>query len=223
MTQCGVRVRRLRDMDTAVGQILLPNQPDLGAIVHLTARDDRELLVRHMRADDANLLKRMFYKLSSETRYQRFFMPLDSIDEERLDRETQHLATIDPERETALIAVCEEAGVEEAVAVARYSCLDNREHACEGSIVIRDDYQGCGLGRQLFDLLVQVALTHGLRHMVLLTHADNGGMIALVHGLGMPYKGRYSAGLYEMDVQLAEVARPYFPFTAPEAALVMVS
>ncbi|NTU82098.1 MAG: GNAT family N-acetyltransferase [Chloroflexales bacterium] len=199
-----------------MGQIILPNQPNLCAIVHIEAPDGRQLRVRHMRQDDAELLERMFYKLSSETRYRRFFVPLDNIEEERLHRETQRLATIDPEIETALIAVTDEDGREEAIAVARYSCLALREDTCEGSIVIRDDFQGLGLGRQLFDLLVQVALAHGLRHMVLLTHADNCGMIALVHGLGVPYKGRYSAGLYEMDVQLADTAMPYFPFTSPE-------
>jgi GNAT superfamily N-acetyltransferase len=199
-----------------MGQILLPNQPNLRAIVHLEARDGRELRVRHMRPDDAELLERMFYKLSSETRYRRFFVPLDNIEEERLHRETQRLATIYPENETALIAVIDEDGYEEAVAVARYSCLAHREDACEGSLVIRDDFQGAGIGRQLFDLLVQVALAHGLRHMILLTHADNCGMIALVHGLGMPYKGRYSTGLYEMDVQLGDGMAPFFPFTAPE-------
>lgn len=199
-----------------MGQISIPNQPNLSAIVHLEARDGREVRVRHMRHGDAELLERMFYRLSSETRYRRFFVPLDNIEEERLQRETRRLATINPEMETALIAVIDEEGREEAVAVARYTCLDHRDDACEGSIVIRDDFQGVGIGRQLFDLLVQVALAHGLRHMILLTHADNCGMIALVHGLGLPYKGRYSSGLYEMDVLMSDGLTPFFPFTSPE-------
>ncbi len=200
-----------------MGQIILPNQPNLGAVVTLATRDGRQVRVRHMRQQDADLLERMFFRLSSETRYRRFFVPLDNLEEERVHREAARLATIDPAMETALVGVISEEGREEAVAVARYTCLANREEACEGSIVIRDDFQGVGIGRQLFDLLVQVALAHGLRHMVLLTHADNSGMIALVQGLGVPYKGHYSAGLYEMDVQLTD-ATPYFPFTSPEAA-----
>lgn len=199
-----------------MGQPILPNYPNLGAATTLEARDGRPVRVRHMRQDDADLLERLFWKLSSETRYRRFFVPLDNIEEERLHRETRRLASIDPAMETALIAVVEEEGCEEAVGVARYTCLADREDACEASIVLRDDFQGVGIGRQLFDLLVQVALAHGLRHMVLLTHADNGGMIALVHGLGLPFKGRYSAGLYEMDVQLAEAGTAFFPFTSPE-------
>lgn len=200
--------------ETTMGQRILPNYPDLDAIVTMKLRDGREVHVRHMRPSDAELLERMFYKLSSETRYRRFFVPLDNLDEERVHLEARRLAKINPAYETALIAVIEEDGREEAIAVARYTCLRHRDDACEGSIVLRDDFQGQGLGRQLFDLLVQVALAHGLRHMILLTHADNTGMIALVQKLGLPYKGRYSAGLYEMDVQLADGA-PFFPFTAP--------
>jgi GNAT superfamily N-acetyltransferase len=199
-----------------MGQALLPNQPNLGAVVTLEARDGRVVHVRHMRDEDADLLERMFYRLSSETRYRRFFVPLDNIEPERLHRETARLAHIDPALETALLATVDEDGREEAIGVARYTCLADREDACEASIVLRDDFQGAGVGRQFFDLLVQVALAHGLRHMVLLTHADNAGMIALVHHLGLPYKGRYSSGLYEMDVQLADALTPYFPFTSPE-------
>jgi GNAT superfamily N-acetyltransferase len=201
-----------------MGQSSLPNQPNLGAVISLEARDGRVAQVRHMRQADAALLERLFHRLSSETRYRRFFVPLDNIDEERLHRDTARLATINPTLETALIASNEEDGHEEAIGVARYTCLSSRDDACEASIVLRDDFQSAGIGSQLFDLLVQVALAHGLRHMVLLTHADNLGMIALIHSLGLPYKGRYSAGLYEMDVQLADALTPYFPFTSPESA-----
>lgn len=190
-------------------------EPNMGAEVRLLARDGRRVRVRHMRPEDAPLLERLFPRLSSETRYRRFFTPLDHVEDERLQRETRRLATIDPARETALIAVDDEHGRDEAVGVARFSRLAERPDSCEGSIVLRDDFQRVGIGRQLFDLLVQAAMAQGMRHMVLLTHADNLPMISLVQGLGMPFKGRYSAGLYEVDVQLSEGARPFFPFTQP--------
>jgi RimJ/RimL family protein N-acetyltransferase len=188
----------------------------MGAVVTLATRDGRAVRVRHMRREDSALLERMFYRLSSETRYRRFFVPLDSIDEERVHREARRLARINPAREVALIGVVDEDGREESMGVARFTRLAEGGDSCEGSIVLRDDYQGQGVGRQLFDLLVQTALAGGIRHMVLLTHADNIGMISLVQGLGVPYQGRYSSGLYEIDVQLSEAARPFFPFSAPE-------
>ncbi len=191
------------------------NWPNLAALVSLHTRDERSVRVRHMRPEDAALLGRMFYRLSSQTRYQRFFVPLDSLDEARVQLEAARLATINSATETALIAVVTEAGREEAMAVARYVLLTAQADSCEASIVVRDDFQSAGIGRQLFDLLVQAAIASGLRHMLLITHADNLGMIKLVQGLGMPYKGHYSAGVYEIHVELTTGARPFFPFTAP--------
>jgi GNAT superfamily N-acetyltransferase len=185
----------------------------MGAAVRLQTRDGREVLVRHMRAEDAALLERLFYRLSSETRYRRFFTPLDHVEPERVRHEAQRLATIDPLRETALIGLLTEALGQEAVGVARFARLAGPDGGCEASIVLRDDLQGQGLGRQLFDLLVQVALAAGIRHMALLTQADNTGLIALVQGLGIPFLGRYSHGHYEIDLQLSEAQQPFFPYS----------
>jgi L-amino acid N-acyltransferase YncA len=170
--------------------------------VHLTTRDGRAVTVRHIQGDDAKLLEQMFYKLSPQTRWRRFFVPLEHIDAAQVQEGAERLANIDPQREAALVAlVGEEAGLA-AVAVARYAGMDERGLTVESSIVVRDDYQHSGLGAQLLDLLFQTALARGVQHVVLLTHADNTGMIALAKRLGLPYEGKYSAGLYEIDVQL---------------------
>jgi GNAT superfamily N-acetyltransferase len=165
-----------------------------------------------MRREDAELLERMFYRLSSETRWRRFFMPLDNIDADQVRRETVRLATIHPEREVALLATAQEEGREEIIAVARYGRVGDNSECAEASIVVRDDYQSAGLGSQLFDLLVQVGLARGVHHVILLTHADNTGMIGLIHHLGLPYTGKYASGLYEIDVQLTDNEPPVFPY-----------
>lgn len=185
--------------------------------VPLRARDGREVRVRHLRRDDAERLERLFYQLSSESRYRRFFAPVDHVDEGRVREEARRLATIDPRRDVALAAVIHEHGREEVVAVARYTRLLTNANAAEASIVVRDDLQGQGLGVQLFDLLIQVALARGIQHLVLLTHADNLGMINLVKRLGLPFKGHFASGLYEMDVQLTDGLGSYFPFSSGEA------
>lgn len=193
-------------------QRLHADQPDLHAHIPIEMRDGRELQVRHMRLTDAELLERMFYRLSSETLWRRFFMPLDNIDLDRLRYETVRLATIHPDREVALLATAQEDGREEIIAVARYGRVGNDSECAEASIIVRDDYQNAGLGIQLFDLLVQVGLARGVHHVILLTHADNTGLIGLIHHLGLPYTGKYASGLYEIDVQLTDNEPPVFPY-----------
>ncbi|EFO81430.1 GCN5-related N-acetyltransferase [Oscillochloris trichoides DG-6] len=192
------------------------HHPDLHAEITIKARSGQSIHVRHMRREDAPLLERMFYKLSSETRWRRFFVPLDNVDPEQVRRETRHLAHIDPDRAAALLATVMEDGREEGIAVARYGRIGDDPTCAEASIVVRDDYQGAGIGVQVFDLLVQVALARGIHHMVLLTHADNLGMIGIVHKLGLPYSGHYTSGLYEIDLQLTDNEPPVFPFSTPQ-------
>lgn len=188
--------------------------PPLPTSVPLVARDGRQVRVRHLQREDAPRLERLFYQLSSESRYRRFFAPVDHVDPARVREEARRLATIDPRREAALVAVIAEADQEEIVAVARFTRLLSSVHAAEASIVVRDDLQSQGVGIQLFDLLIQVALARGIEHLVLLTHADNLGMINLVKRLGLPFKGHFSSGLYEMDVQLTDGLSSFFPFSS---------
>ncbi len=194
-----------------------PMPPLSAPCVPLRARDGRKVHVRHLRHNDAAPMERLFYKLSSESRYRRFFAPVDHVDPARVREEARRLATIDPRRDVALAAVVQEQGREEIVAVARYTRLLTNPNAAEASIVVRDDLQGQGLGLQLFDLLIQVALARGIEHLVLLTHADNLGMIKLVKRLGLPFKGHFASGLYEMDVQLVDGLGSYFPFSTGES------
>jgi L-amino acid N-acyltransferase YncA len=172
--------------------------------VNLTTNDGRSVTVRHIHGEDADLLEQMFYKLSPETRWRRFFVPLENIDPEQVKEGAARLANIDPQREAALIALVDGQEGLAAVAVARYASMDEQGMTVESSIVIRDDYQHTGLGKQLLDLLVQTAMARGVHHVVMFTHADNSGMITLARKLGLPYEGKYSAGLYEIDVRLMD-------------------
>jgi RimJ/RimL family protein N-acetyltransferase len=189
------------------------SQPPHEPSVTITTRDGRAIAVRHIQRADAVLLEGLFYKLSPESRWRRFFVPLDNIDAEQVREGAERLATIHPGREVALIALTTDA-VSEAVGVARYASMEDDNPVVEASIVLRDDYQHSGLGQQLLDLLVQTALAHGIRHVVMLTHADNKGMIALARRLGLPFEGKYSAGLYEIDVKLVDEPAE-FPFSEP--------
>lgn len=189
-----------------------------GAAVSLATRDGRSIRVRHIRSEDANLLVAMFWQLSSESRWRRFFVPLDNIEADHVEHEAQRLAAIDPDREVALIALADENNKESAIAVARYARFQTDADYAEASIVVRDDYQGAGLGQQLFDLLIQTALAQGITHMILLTHADNYGMIGLIHRLGMPYTSKITSGLCEIDLCLIDATPPVFPSTEPASS-----
>lgn len=193
----------------------LASQPVEPSLI-IQTNDGREVTVRHIHDEDNSLLEAMFYRLSPETRWRRFFVPLENIDPQQVKEGAIRLSHIDPQRDVALLALIQEAEGPAVVAVARYAHIPDHEQTVESSIVIRDDYQHSGLGSQLLDLLVQTALAHGVHHMIMLTHADNAGMIALAHRLGLPLEGRFAEGLYEMDLQLTDGEAAQFPFSKPD-------
>lgn len=52
--------------------------------------------------------------------------------------------------------------------------------------MVRDEWQEQGIGRALFDLLVQVALVQGLHRLYAIALRENRGMRRLIQNLGLP-------------------------------------
>lgn len=176
--------------------------PQPGLPISVKLRDGRSVLVRHIRPDDASRLVDLFWHLSSETRWRRFFVPLDHVDPNLVWKTAQRLAAIDRARELALVAVIKQQGQEEIIAVARFASDRTGAPEAECSIVVRDDYHGLGLGTHLFNLLLQAARQRHLRQLVLLTQCDNLATLALVRHTNVPHTMQVSSGYYEIHFHL---------------------
>lgn len=178
----------------------------------IMTRDGRTLRVRSLTATDADVLERMFYRLSPESIYRRFFIAAEHASPELVRKSAQRLAAIKPHREAALVALADENGREEAIAVARFARLPHNPKIAEASILVRDDYHGLGVGRALLELLLEEARAANLERLIFLTHADNTAMIRLATGLGLPFHGRHADGLYEIHLLLQPQAVPECEF-----------
>jgi GNAT superfamily N-acetyltransferase len=81
-----------------------------------------EVLIRPIRPEDRHLLATAFTRLTPQSRYQRFFAPVERLTESDLT----YLTEIDHSRHEALVAIDPEDG--DLVGVARYVCLPPPEH-----------------------------------------------------------------------------------------------
>jgi acetyltransferase len=138
-----------------------------------------------MQPADAPLFVDLFHRLSQRTRYMRFFS-LVGIPEERLWDEAVELSEVEPLLEVALITTISVEGRQEAVGIAELIREAPLADTAEVAIVIRDDFQREGIGRVIFDLLVQVALVQGLKRLYAITMPENLGMQKLARGVGLP-------------------------------------
>lgn len=184
-----------------IGPVSIPMGQGSTTIV---SRRGRSVAVRHIRADDDALLVDLFHQLSEDTRRLRFFSPLPDLPDTIIWREAHRLSDINPLQAAALIATVEEEGRERAIGVARMAIDPNDPTTAEPAIVIRDDYQGEGIGGALFDLLVQVAMVRGLKRLRALSLSENEAVHRMFRRLGLPTESHASRGEMTTVITLSE-------------------
>jgi acetyltransferase len=143
-------------------------------------RDGVEIVVRPIRPEDAQIEQTFVDGLSAESKYFRFMYRMGDISPVMLARFTQ----IDYDREMALVAV-ENEGTDEArlLGVARYVSNPDGQ-SCEFALTVADDMQKKGIGRQLMQMLMNVARDRGLSIMEGDVLAENRKMRRLCEKLG---------------------------------------
>ena len=143
-------------------------------------RDGLEIAVRPIRPEDAKIEQTFVDGLSPESKYFRFMYRMGDISPMMLARFTQ----IDYDREMALVAV-ENEGTDDArlIGVARY--VGNPDgQSCEFALTVADDVQKKGIGRQLMQMLMNIARDRGLTIMEGDVLAENRKMLRLCEKLG---------------------------------------
>ena len=124
--------------------------------------------IRVLRADDADRLCRMFYRLSPDTIYRRLFTLYTD------PRAIEGLAYVDHDSRDAMVACVGD----EIVGVGRYACV--APGVAEVAVVVEDAWQGRGLGPRLLDCAVALARVHGVHTLVATVLAENAPAIAML-------------------------------------------
>lgn len=140
--------------------------------------DGTGVTVRPIRPEDAVKEASFVRNLSDNARHFRFMVGLRELPREMLIRFTQ----IDYDRELALVALVEREGQEDYIGVARYATTAPR--VANVAIVVADAWQGRGIGRRLFGLLIETARARGFELLEGEILAENEGARALVKGHG---------------------------------------
>jgi acyl-CoA hydrolase/GNAT superfamily N-acetyltransferase len=158
---------------------------------------DRELLIRPIRPSDEPLLKEFFYRLSDESVYRRYFNQIKFMPHERLQEETN----VDYETRMAITANIVRGEVEESTALAQY-VVDPSNGFAEVAFVVRDDWQGKGVGEFLVRYLVRIAQDKGVRGITAVVMPDNRAMLHLFYKLGFTVESRMDEGAYLLSFEI---------------------
>jgi len=156
------------------------------------------LYFRPVKATDEEMMKDLFYRLSEQSVYQRFFQSLRSMPHRGL----VHFVHVDYSNEMAIAGILqdpEQPEREEIICVARYF-MDRATNIAEVSYLVRDDYQRRGIGTFLIRYLSRIARNSGVEGFVAEILPDNMAAMKVLHKIGLPVETVISEGSYRLSV-----------------------
>lgn len=140
--------------------------------------------VRYLEPSDGELLVDLAARLSPESRYHRFHVPMEFVDPLQLRERLQPYLDVDRKNHVALVAWVNEDERERAIGVARFKRQPGSIEA-EVAVVVRDDWQGQGVASSLLQQLIAIARGLGIERMAGFVQSSNRAALALVASLGI--------------------------------------
>lgn len=148
-----------------------------------TMKDGEQVMIRPIRPEDEPRMIDFHKKLSERTVYLRYFQPLKLSQRTAHERLTR-ICFIDYDREMALVVERKNAeGNPEIVAVGRLSKQHGRNEA-ELAALVMDEFQGKGLGTELYRRLLDVAKGEHIGKVVSTMLGENREMRRVCEKLG---------------------------------------
>lgn len=137
-------------------------------------KNGRRVLIRPARASDVGGVQDLFYHLSQEDIYTRFFRGLRSLS----PSEAQRLCNVNYNTEVAFLAVT---GTRENEKIIGSSCYFTNltTNMAEVAYMILPEWQGSGVGKALQERMMEYAKAQGLRGFTAVILSDNPKMINL--------------------------------------------
>ncbi|MFZ2376935.1 MAG: GNAT family N-acetyltransferase [Methanothrix sp.] len=162
-----------------------------------TTRKGLEIFLRPVKITDETILKDFFYDLSEDSMYMRFFSTRRDMPHKRL----QEFVVVDWSRKMEILAVIKEneRDRETIIGVGQYELIPDN-YLAEVAIVVRDEYQGRGVGGELLSYLTYIARRDGLLGFTAETLVENKAIVGLFEKMGFQTEKRREEGVYEMKM-----------------------
>jgi len=160
------------------------------------------LMLRPVKLKDEPLLKKFFYSLSDHSIYNRFISARKYIPHERL----QAFVVINYTREMVILATKVDKGKEEVVGIGQYA-IDEKMHTADVAFVVKDEYQGQGVGTKLLRYLTYLAKSQGILGFTADVLVNNKAMLHMLYNMDFDIEQDVSEGVYTLKLWFREGQR----------------
>jgi len=153
------------------------------------------VIIRQIEATDVDRLERLFYRLSPQTVYRRFFSPVAKPRRSVL----QHLAAVDHWDRDAIVAVVDD----EIIGVARYDRTAGYPNVAEIAVVVEDAWQRHHVASVLLNELAMRARHRGFSVFTASMLGDNRPVVSLVKAMNPRSSIKWDGGTLAAQVPIA--------------------
>lgn len=158
--------------------------------------NQRRLHIRPLRRGDDLSIRELDDRLSSRTRYLRFFLPIPRLPESLLN----FLACVDYRRRLALIGEVDVASGVEVVALGNYGAVD--DCTAEIGLVVQDEWQRQGIGLALATRMMRAAERRGFNRFVANVLYENLSTRSFLSRVGRIVSTKTQYGVCEVSFEL---------------------
>ncbi|MBF0272919.1 MAG: GNAT family N-acetyltransferase [Magnetococcales bacterium] len=159
--------------------------------------DNGQLITfRSSRPTDWKAVKKMLYSLSEGTVYRRFMSHVKRFPFNRL----KNFTFIDQRRDVVVVGVIADGQDEWVVAIGGYNVENGAANRAEAAFLVRDEWQGQGIGTFMMRHLANMARNVGLAGLTAETLMDNRPMQAVLEKCGFAIHTRIDGQTVHFDI-----------------------
>jgi acetyltransferase len=155
----------------------------------------KEIYIRPLRPSDEPLIDELFKSLSPQSIFFRFLRYWTSVPPEII----AYFTKIDCELNVAMVALEKRQSEEQLLGLCGILRKPGSGRA-EFAVVVRDEWQGIGVGAELARASLPAAKDLGIRELWGIVSPENTIMIAMADKLGFTIRKDRESGLYEMEM-----------------------
>ena len=181
------------DLARFSNRFILPGEEGMRATFLLS--DGTQVDFRSIRPTDEPDMRDLIYNLSQETIYYRFM----SHQQRFTSRQIQDFVYIDHRRDVAVVATLPEVQGDQIIAVGTYY-LNESTNKAEVAFVVRDSWQGKGLGTFIFQHLIKIAKRNGISGFTAEVLRENERMQSVFNNSGLKVTSHLEEGVYSFDM-----------------------
>jgi len=136
-----------------------------------TFANNKEIKFRPIKPSDEDMMRRLFYDFSDESKLMRYFAPVRIMPHIKM----QPYVNIDYDSIVSIVGTIQHKGRERIVAEARYS-YDQKRGQYEMAFIVDDEFQGIGIAKFMLDYLILIAKERKINTLYATMMARNNRM-----------------------------------------------